>query len=382
MGRKKVIFSVLICLLIFSILTPQVMANSIGNKDKKVVGYYTSWSAYSGFTPDKIDATKLTHINYGFADISDDLKVILRDLNVDPYNIQKLKELKWINPELKILISVGGWTWSGKFSDAALTEDSRTRFANNCVEFIKTYGFDGVDLDWEYPVGGGLSTNKSRQEDKQNFTLLLKAIREKLDIQGRKDGKYYELSIAGGAGKEYINSVELWNIHNYIDFANIMTYDMHGVWDKYTDFNSPLYGNANSPNYVKSSVDSAVRAWINGGFPKEKIVMGVPFFGKQYNMVTSSYNGLHQMYQGGSSISYANIVSKYLNKPGVIRYYSEESMVPWLYDGVTFISYEDEESIYHKAQYIKSTGLGGAMIWDLSSDPNKVLLDKLNKELK
>jgi len=381
---KKFIFSVIICILAFSILSaaPQAMAKSIENQGKKVIGYYTSWSAYSGFTPDKVDATKLTHINYGFANISEDLKVILGDSYIDPSNIKKLNELKKANPKLKTLISIGGWTWSDKFSDVALTDKSRNNFANNCVEFIKKYGFDGIDLDWEYPVAGGLSTNKSRKEDKQNFTLLLKTIREKLDIQGKKDGRYYALSIAGGASSMYIENVELWNIHKYIDFANIMTYDMHGVWDKYTDFNSPLYANNSSPNYVKWSINSAVKSWINAGFPKEKIVMGVPFFGKQYNMVNLSANGLYQTYKGGSSISYADIVSKYLNKPGVIKYYHSESMVPWLYDGMTFISYENEESIEHKAEYIKSKGLGGVMIWELSNDPNKILLDRLNKKLK
>ncbi len=296
MYMKKFIFSVIICILAFSILSaaPQAMAKSIENQGKKVIGYYTSWSAYSGFTPDKVDATKLTHINYGFANISEDLKVILGD----------------------------------------------------------------------------------------SYTLLLKTIREKLDIQGKKDGRYYALSIAGGASSMYIENVELWNIHKYIDFANIMTYDMHGVWDKYTDFNSPLYANNSSPNYVKWSINSAVKSWINAGFPKEKIVMGVPFFGKQYNMVNLSANGLYQTYKGGSSISYADIVSKYLNKPGVIKYYHSESMVPWLYDGMTFISYENEESIEHKAEYIKSKGLGGVMIWELSNDPNKILLDRLNKKLK
>ncbi|HAE91599.1 glycoside hydrolase family 18 protein [Tissierella praeacuta] len=381
---KKFIFSVLICGLAFSILSaaPQAMAKSIENQGKKVIGYYTSWSAYSGFTPDKVDATKLTHINYGFANISEDLKVILGDSYIDPSNIKKLNELKKTNPKLKILISIGGWTWSDKFSDVALTDKSRNNFANNCVDFIKKYGFDGIDLDWEYPVAGGISTNKSRKEDKQNFTLLLKTIREKLNVQGKKDGKHYVLSIAGGAGNMYIENVELWNIHKYIDFANIMTYDMHGVWDKYTDFNAPLYINNSSPNYVKWSIDSAVKSWINAGFPKEKIVMGVPFFGKQYNMVNLSANGLYQTYKGGSSISYADIVSKYLNKPGVIKYYHSESMVPWLYDGINFISYENEESIEHKGEYIKSKGLGGVMIWELSNDPNKILLDKLNKKLK
>lgn len=380
--KKKLVFSILTCFLAFTLLstTPKAMANIVSKEQLKTVGYYTSWSAYSNFTPDKIDATKLTHINYAFANVNEELKITLGDSYIDPSNIKKLNELKKINPNLKILISVGGWSWSDKFSDAALTDKSRTIFANSCVDFIKKYGFDGIDIDWEFPVSGGPPTNKYRKEDKQNFTLLLKAIREKLDIQGKKDGKHYLLTIAGGAGSMGIDNVELWNIHRYLDFANIMTYDMHGTWDKYTDFNAPLYG-GNSPNYVKSSVDTAVKSWINAGFPKEKIVMGIPFFGKQYNMVNVWNNGLHQTFNGGLSLSYADIVSKYLNKQGFIRYYHSEYMVPWLYNGTTFISYEDEESIGHKAEYIKLNGLGGAMIWELKQDPNSILLNKLYKSL-
>lgn len=380
--KKKLVFSILTCFLAFTLLstTPKAMANIVSKEQLKTVGYYTSWSAYSNFTPDKIDATKLTHINYAFANINEELKITLGDSYIDPSNIKKLNELKKINPNLKILISVGGWSWSDKFSDAALTDKSRNIFANSCVDFIKKYGLDGIDIDWEFPVSGGPPTNKYRKEDKQNFTLLLKAIREKLDIQGKKDGKHYLLTIAGGAGSMGIDNVELWNIHRYLDFANIMTYDMHGTWDKYTDFNAPLYG-GDSPNYVKSSVDTAVKSWINAGFPKEKIVMGIPFFGKQYNMVNVWNNGLYQTFNGGSSLSYADIVSKYLNKQGFIRYYHSESMVPWLYNGTTFISYEDEESIGYKAEYIKLNGLGGAMIWELKQDPNSILLDKLYKGL-
>lgn len=153
---------------------------------KKIVGYYAAWSSYSGFTPNKLDANKLTHINYAFANIGSDFKLVMGYPDKDPANFKMLQDLKIINPDLKILISVGGWTWSGKFSDAAATETSRSAFASGCVEFITKYGLDGVDLDWEYPVGGGLAENSRRPEDKQNFTLLLKKIREKMDEQGLK----------------------------------------------------------------------------------------------------------------------------------------------------------------------------------------------------
>lgn len=379
---KKLVFSMIVCILILGASSVTPRAGDIDQNVKaKTIGYYTSWSSYSGFTPDKIDPGKLTHINYAFANIDKDLRVILANPEIDVKNIAGLKKLKEKNPNLKLLISVGGWTWSDKFSDAALTDVSRTRFADSCVEFIKAYGFDGVDLDWEYPVSGGLKTNKYREEDKENFTLLLKAIKERFNDQGKKDGKEYILSIAGGAGIGYIQNVQLDKLHKYIDFASIMTYDIHGPWDKHADFVAPLYIDESSSN-MKASVDSGIKAWIKAGFPKGKLVVGIPFYGYEYHISQGLNNGLYQKHTKALSISYNDINSKYLNKNGYIRYYSSKSMVPWLYNGTSFISYEDGQSIGEKAKYIKSNKLGGAMIWELGQDSNGQLLDKLYKGLK
>ncbi|MDF2539155.1 MAG: glycoside hydrolase family 18 [Herbinix sp.] len=348
---------------------------------KKIVGYYAAWAAYSGFTPDKLDAGKLTHINYAFANIGGDFKITLGYPDVDPSNISKLNSLKQINPNLKTLIAVGGWSWSGRFSDAALTEETRTIFADSCVDFIVKYGFDGIDIDWEYPVAGGLSTNVRRLEDKYNFTLLMKTLREKLDARGNVDGKHYLLSFSGAAGTWYINNVELKNLQQYTDYANVMTYDIHGSWDTHTDFNAPLYNSSDASPQMKWSVDSSINAWINAGYPKEKLVMGVPFYGYIYKAVTNNNNGLYQTYSGANAISYANIAGNYLNSQTFTRYFHQESMVPWLFDGSNFISYEDEQSIGLKAQYVNTKELGGAMIWELSQDPNRILLNALYNAL-
>lgn len=349
----------------------------IPTKTTKIVGYYAAWSAYSGFTPDKIDGSKLTHINYAFANIGSDLKIAIGYPDIDPSNFSKLNTLKQANPGLKSLISVGGWSWSGKFSDVALTDASRTAFADSCVAFIVKYGFDGIDIDWEYPVSGGLATNVKRPEDKQNFTLLLKSLREKINARSLIDGKPYILTIAGAAGSWYGTNTELGIIHQYLDYANIMTYDIHGTWDTYTDFNAPLYNNSDSSTQYKWSMDSGVKAWLKIGFPANKIVGGVPFYGYKYNSVNNGNNGLYQTYTGGSSVSFATITSNYLNAAGYVRYFHPQSMVPWLFNGSTFISYEDEQSISLKAQYIKNNALGGAMIWELSQDPNRVLLNAM-----
>lgn len=345
-----------------------------------IVGYYGAWTAYSGFTPDKINASKLTHINYAFANIGDDLTIQMGYPDIDSENLKKLNNLKKINAKLKILISVGGWTWSGKFSDAALTDASRTKFANSCVDLVVKYNLDGVDIDWEYPVTGGLSGNKQRAEDKRNFTVLIQKIREKLDERGKRDGKKYILSIAGGSGYSYVNNVELKNLSNYIDYANIMTYDIHAVWDKHTDFCSPLYTNINSPD-IKWSVSSSADLWISAGFPAEKIVIGVPFYGYRYDNVKNLNNGLYQSHSGGAALSYDKIASSYLNNSSYKYYYDTTSKVPWLFNGSTFISYDDANSIRIKGEYIRSKPFAGAAIWELSQDSKGVLLDSLYKSL-
>jgi len=351
-------------------------------KSMKVVGYYAAWAAYSDYTPDKLDASKLTHINYAFASIGSDLKIAFGYPDVDSPNISKLNTLKKANPNLKTLISVGGWDGSGKFSDAALTEKSRTTFADSCVSFMIKYGFNGIDIDWEYPVTGGMSTNIKRPEDKENFTLLLKKLRDKLNTRGLLDGKQYLLTIAGGDGSWYADNTELSSIHQYLDYGNLMTYDMHGTWDGYTDFNAPLYNASDTFPQDKWSVDSSVNAWLKAGFPTEKLVVGVPFYGYKFNSVKNANNGLYQTFSGGSSIGYASIASNFLNSSGYVRYFHQQAKVPWLFNGSTFISYEDKQSIGLKAQYIKSQGLGGAAIWELSQDPNRVLLGALYNGLK
>lgn len=349
---------------------------------KKVVGYYAAWAAYSKYLPTNIDATKLTHINYAFANISNDLKITLGYPDIDENNIKLLNSLKTKNPNLKTLISVGGWSWSSKFSDVALSDASRTAFADSCVSFIKKYGFNGIDLDWEYPVSGGLATNVTRSSDKQNFTLLLQKIREKLDIQGTKDNTHYLLTIAGGADSSYVKNVELAKIAPYLDYATIMTYDLHGMWDSYTDLHAPLYDNTDvSPQY-KTSADSAVNSWLNASFPSDKLILGIPFYGYIYSSVINTNNGLYQKYSGANSISYQLIVNNYLNKQSYTRNFHSQSLSPWLFNGSVFISYEDKESISHKMAYLKSKNLGGATAWELSQDSNGELLNAIYNGIK
>nr|1ITX_A Chain A, Glycosyl Hydrolase [Niallia circulans] len=407
----------------------------------KIVGYYPSWAAYGrNYNVADIDPTKVTHINYAFADIcwngihgnpdpsgpnpvtwtcqnekSQTINVpngtiVLGDPWIDTGktfagdtwdqpiagNINQLNKLKQTNPNLKTIISVGGWTWSNRFSDVAATAATREVFANSAVDFLRKYNFDGVDLDWEYPVSGGLDGNSKRPEDKQNYTLLLSKIREKLDAAGAVDGKKYLLTIASGASATYAANTELAKIAAIVDWINIMTYDFNGAWQKISAHNAPLnYDPAASaagvPDANTFNVAAGAQGHLDAGVPAAKLVLGVPFYGRGWDGCAQAGNGQYQTCTGGSSVGtweagsfdFYDLEANYINKNGYTRYWNDTAKVPYLYNASNkrFISYDDAESVGYKTAYIKSKGLGGAMFWELSGDRNKTLQNKLKADL-
>ncbi len=357
--------------------------------DYRVVGYYTSWAMYGRqFFVNEIPGDKLTHINYAFANISRDGDCILGDEWSDTQfvypgdvegsellgNFNQLNLLKEANPGLQTLISVGGWTWSGRFSDVALTAESRQHFAASCVDFMLRYGFDGIDLDWEYPTGGGNTGNTERPEDPENFILLLQAFRDQLDAQGELDGRAYLLTIAAGAGERAYATLDWDRIHPLLDWINVMTYDMSGGWSEVTGFNAPLYDSSDSPA-EGTSVNTALQAYLAFGIPANKIVMGVAFYGHGWAGVPAEDNGLHQSFESlpqgrweAGSFEYNELAEDYVGT--VERFWDETAQVPWLYDAESgvMISYDDPESLALKAEYVRENGLGGIMFWELSQD--------------
>lgn len=348
---------------------------------RMTVAYYGGWSAYSGFTPDQISGSNLNILHYAFAKVGADLQVIPSDSYIDGKNFTMLKALKSRYPALRTVISVGGWSDSKYFSDAAATASSRAVFAASAVRFMKSNGFDGVDIDWEYPTGGGLSTNVTRSSDKTNFVLLLSALRAKLDTQGMQDGRHYILSFAGAANSAYAAGAGLSAVAKAVDYGMIMTYDLHGSWDAYTDFNAPLYTPAGQSPQDKASVDAAVRTWLNCGFPAGKLVMGVPFYGYADQGASSANSGLWQRFSSGKAVGFDSICANYLSNASFRSFYDSTAQVPWLYGNSVFVSYDDEASIRKKAQYAVSRGLLGVGAWELGFDKNAVLLRAIKNTL-
>jgi chitinase len=348
--------------------------------EKAVIGYI--FSNNRPLVPRDVAAEKLTHINYAFANIKDGLMV--EGSAGDPENYRTLNNLKERNPKLKILVSVGGWTWSGGFSDMALTPLSRKRFIDSAVAFLDRHRLDGLDVDWEYPGQKGLN-NTNRPEDKVNCTAFLAEARAALDKAGKAAAKRYLLTMATGTNDSWIEHTEMDKAQASLDFVNLMTYDMAGDWDPVTAHHSPLFTNPASPK--GQSCARSVDLFIAAGMPASKIVLGAPFYGKAWGDVPPENNGLHQPGKRVTvklGTNFREIKANLEGKDAFVRYWDDTSKAPFLYNAEKriFISYEDEQSIGLKGSYVKERGLAGIMFWEYNGDSEGKLLDAINRALR
>ena len=331
----------------------------------------------------KIEAGKLTHINFAFAAIVGG-EISFRFRNPEHESrirqaIVSLNGLKKVNPNLKIVLSVGGWGNCGGFSDAALTPESRLKLSRSAVKIINDFGFDGIDLDWEYPgqVGGG---EVYRPEDRENFTLMLKSLREELD----KSGRHWLLTIATGADEEYFRWTNLGDAQQYLDFINVMSYDFYSGLSKVSGHHSNLKRTA-LPGSNEISTEIAIDRHIRAGVPASKLVVGVPFYGRFWRGVPDAGNGL---YQPGSTVGmykvYTELTDNYIGKNSFTRYWDKSAEAPYLYsrDSAMVITYDDPESLTLKARYVKERQLGGIMFWEYFGDRTGILLNTIYQNLK
>lgn len=343
----------------------------------EIIGYV---AGYEDFDPALVDATKLTHINYAFANIVEGN--VQFELETDSIKISKLIALKKTNPDLKVLYSVGGWVWSDKFSHVAAFPQARKKFALSCVQLLIKHGFDGVDLDWEYP-GQRAEDNAFRPSDKENFTLLLAEIRKHLDNQGKKDNNHYLLTIATGADQAYIDHTNLGKAQEYLDFINVMCYDFYHGWHFQTGHHANLFP-SEKEKFEGNSSEQAITRFINSGVSADKLVMGIPFYGRQWEKVTLGNSGLYQPSMStGIIVPYWEIVEK-LKSGKYKKMYDESAKSSYLWNAKDsiFISWETPKEVQLKAEFIKEKGLGGAMFWEYSLDKDQELLNELFESLK
>lgn len=364
-------------------------------EEHRIVGYYTAWSAYrDGVLIADIDGSLLTHLNYAFVNMNGDgslsagfLDPAQKDAAEESFrsHCQQFAYLKERYPHLKIILSVGGWTGSQMFSDVAADAQKRQTFARSAGEWICRYGFDGLDIDWEYPVQGG-SDIPHRPQDRENYTLLVQAVRLELDRLSEENDRQYLLSIAGASFPAFTVNTQLAELCSLLDYINIMSYDYHGAWDERTGANAPLYGSS-------KSVDETVRAYLQSGAESAKLNLGIPFYGRGWTGVDTSVEegwnqpGARAETAGpgrgtweGSTYAYWDLAANYIGR-GYTRGFDIKTRTPYLYNDDTWISYDDEESIAYKVNYCLRRGLGGVMFWEFAADKEKVLQRAVAKSL-
>lgn len=407
-GRRWLVWPLVVLLSLLTLRAPltsaraSAVARPLGSDDdRKIVGYYTNWGIYNADHPYFVkniatsgSARRLTHINYAFAnavnnrcELTDPWADIDRpasaeesvdgvaDTSDDPLrgNFNQLLKLKKQYPRLKVLISLGGWTLSAGFSNAALPEN-RKAFVKSCVDlFIKDSRwaglFDGIDIDWEYPgvCGNTCGPDIARPEDTKNFTMLLKEFRKQLDDIDH----LLILTMAAGADQDVVDKLEVRKIARILDWINIMAYDFHGTWDSSTNFQSALYPASADPARDQGlTADETVQRFRDRGAPAKKLVLGVPFYGHGWAGVPNVTYGLYQSSTGAAPGSEEEGTESYrvLKAKGYARYYQKEARAAWLYQDGFFWTYDDPQVMAEKMKYIRSKELGGVMFWELSND--------------
>jgi chitinase len=313
--------------------------------------------------------------------------------------IEALVKQKERNSDLKVMIACGGWGADG-FSDMALTEESRIKFINSAAEFIKKYQLDGMDMDWEYPGISGAGT-MARPEDTQNFTALMKGLREMLDTFDSPK----VLTFASAGWKRYYDFIDMDEVMKYADYTNVMTYDQVSGVSIYTGHHTPLgdvtsediagtpfhdhldslYKSGKSPDPNPRSAQKIVDFLIKEGVNPKQIVIGSAFYGRVWKGVPPANNGLYQL-SGGLQIgwmSYQRIRELYEQDSNFHRFWDEKAEAPYMYNSKDslMVSYDDTVSVALKTKYTMEKGLGGIMFWELGNDTKEEgsLLDAIYK---
>ncbi|KPJ14879.1 putative chitinase 2 [Papilio machaon] len=404
-----------------------------------VLCYYGTWATYrpslGKFDVENIDPNLCTHLVYSFVGINTQGTVI----SLDPYldlpdnwgrdNFAKFNALKIGTPNLKTLLAVGGWNeGSAKYSRMVASSILRRNFITSAIKMMQDYGFDGLNLDWEYPnrrdtVNGpadiqnfvqlvkelrtefdkygfelsaavaaveavavqaydipGISKKKKRDTvngpaDIQNFVQLVKELRTEFDKYG------FELSAAVAAVEAVaVQAYDIPGISKYLDHIGLMTYDLYGPWDPVTGHNSPLHkgeGDGNIPREQLYTVDVALDYWIKNGCPPEKIILGLPLYGHTFTLVNADESGLRAPSSG------AGLAGPYTSTNGIIGYnefcvklqretwnvrYDSLAQVPYAVQNRNWVSYDDTGSLTAKVQYGLGKNIGGIMVWSIETD--------------
>lgn len=246
------------------------------------MGYYETWSTRrlcKRFWPEQIPLGIYTHINVAFAVIDPDTFKVRPSLSADIELFKRVTRLKQSDPDLKVFIAIGGWTYNDPgptgttFSDLAASESNQNKSFDSLTKFMSTYDLDGVDIDWEYPAADDRS---GRPEDFDNFPKFLKNLKAALKRTGGRDG----LSITLPASFWYLQHFDIQNMSKSVEFFNIMTYDLHGTWDKGNKWTGEFLNAHTNLTEIQNSLDLS---WRND-IPSNQVVLGIEFYGRAYTI--------------------------------------------------------------------------------------------------
>jgi chitinase len=347
-------------------------------KGVNIMAYY--YPHRRNFNPDALPLDKLTHIIFSFTEvIGNEMKFPDDTLGI---MLKQLVKEKKKHRNLKVMVACGGWGGSGGFSEMTRSEENRKKFVESVAQFIKHYKLDGLDIDWEYPGMPGIG-NPYIPEDRENFTSLMKELREAMD----KICKHQVLTFAVAGWQEFFDHVELDKVMKYATYMNVMSYDLAGGDDTYTSHHTNLglvtmEDLKGTPAYDKITEEGdSTKPWsaekiisfcISKGVNPAQIIIGGAFYGKGWIGVPPENNGLYQQNRGQwrERNSYATIREIREDKNGFVRHWDSIAKAPYLYNAADsiFVSYEDTVSIRLKTEYAIKTGLAGIMFWSLGSD--------------
>ncbi|MDR1363879.1 MAG: glycoside hydrolase family 18 protein [Spirochaetaceae bacterium] len=378
-----------------------------GGAKPKVSSYIRTWPLGLGaesdkgghWTADMVHGEYLTDIIIAFAliDQSDFSTIYIKDMvdqesEFTPGVIvpgftdlwRQTAALKEEFPNLKINLSVGGY--KAEFTHTAEDPDTRAKFIANVCEWLQNFGLDGVDIDWEYPVGPDWGVEiETQPADRDNYILLLSELRAALDKLGKVTGKRYGLSVAVPASPWFCDKNRAQDAAKIVDVFKLMAYDYYGGWSKTTGHHANLRTADGDPEWGGWSTAQAVQAFLEAGVPPNKIVLGVGFYGHAWEGVSEgARHGLFQGYERVSpldGLGWDKIKLLLEADSGYTRYWDDEAKAPYLYNGDTFISYTDAEAIGYITEYAKRLKLGGVFVWEYAHDINGELLMVLSKEM-